>query len=169
MIRRCVYLSPDGLDPKVQHFRERYDPLGSLIEPHVTLVFPFSCDITDEALVAHVADSVASDVTFKARLASRVSKDGDFIYFPIAQGAELIRSMHDRLYTGLLKPQLLAIPYVPHITIARAGGDKAEESLRAAAELKVHPEFSIGRLKIERVLSDGRGEVIDQIVLKAGI
>jgi 2'-5' RNA ligase len=167
--RRCIYLCADDLDPRIQSFREQYDPLAKLIEPHITLVFPVESNATDEELVAHVSHQVSSDSSFDASLETVPTSHGDYIYLQIVEGFEQIGSMHDRLYKGFLRPLLLDIPYVPHITIARVARVEHDKLMAEAASLEFRTRFRIGNLKIERVLDSGRGELIGTISLRSGI
>ena len=34
----------------IDEIREKYDPLSELVRPHITIVFPFEMDITNEEL-----------------------------------------------------------------------------------------------------------------------
>lgn len=36
---------------KIQELRNKYDPLSDLIAPHITIVFPFSDNISNEELI----------------------------------------------------------------------------------------------------------------------
>ena len=36
---------------KIQELRNKYDPLANLIAPHITIVFPFSDNISNEELI----------------------------------------------------------------------------------------------------------------------
>ena len=36
---------------KIQELRDKYDPLANLIAPHITIIFPFSDNISNEELI----------------------------------------------------------------------------------------------------------------------
>lgn len=162
---RCVYLCVDNLDPTIQSFREQHDPLGKLIEPHITLVFPFESRATDSELVGHVAEHATSTQRFEASIEATPTRHGEYIYFAVTKGAANICELHDRLYKGVLQPLLLDILYVPHITVARSTDRHAERLLRDVSSLKIQRNFKISTVKIERILEDGRSELIKEISL----
>lgn len=164
---RCVYLSAERLDPRVQAFRELHDPLGNLIPPHVTLVFPFDSAIGDEVLLDHVSRRCGSQGAIDASLAATPVLDHEYIYFPIASGAGRITALHNDLYTGPLSDFLRRdIPYVPHVTVGRMVSGDADELLQhAASRLSFEPAFRITTLRVERIAADGSGEAIGTIDL----
>ena len=51
--KRCILIFPKfkNID-LIQKIRNKYDPLANLIAPHITLVFPFSDDISNEDLIS---------------------------------------------------------------------------------------------------------------------
>ncbi|MBO6558825.1 MAG: 2'-5' RNA ligase family protein [Pseudomonadales bacterium] len=167
--RRCIYLCADDLDPSIQSFRELYDPLGRLVEPHITVVFPFESNVSDDELRAHVREQVIAESGFAASLEQQPMRHDGYIYFPILDGAQQIRTIHDRLYTGVLQPLLLEIPYVPHVTVARTTDAEEKQLLRESSSLEFDNKFRISKLKIERVLHDDRGQLIYQILFRSGI
>ena len=51
MSLRTIMIFPefDNIDI-IDEIREKYDPLSELVRPHITIVFPFEMDITNEEL-----------------------------------------------------------------------------------------------------------------------
>ena len=166
MVMRSIFLCADHLDPKVQDFRERNDPLGKLVEPHITLVFPFASALSDEALISHVETQVASTNQFQASLSRKPIVDAGYVYFSILVGLDQVSRLHDRLYDGPLVPHLENRPYVPHITIGREEGMDANRIADEASSLNASATFSVSKLKIERIGTGGASQVIKTIWLK---
>lgn len=163
---RSIFLCADGLDLKIQAFRERNDPLGRLIEPHITVVFPFKSDLSDEELIQHVEAQIESTSSFHASLCAQPTLDSEYVYFPIDIGANEILEIHERLYDGPLSRHLQARPYVPHITV---GGGKSAQVKRIEDEAKalgITKTFSIKKMKIERIGNSGESKVIKTLFLQ---
>ena len=163
---RCIYLSVDGLHPEIQTFLERNDPLWRLIEPHITLVFPFDSAISDEELIEHVETKVVSTSSFRASLCPQPTIDSGYIYFSILLGDSQITALHDRLYEGLMAKYLQARPYVPHLTVGRGNGVQAKLIAVEASTISASKVFNINKIRIERIGASGESEAIKTIWLK---
>lgn len=50
-MQRTIMIFPqfDNIDV-INSIRDKYDPLAKLVKPHITLVFPFDSEITNEQL-----------------------------------------------------------------------------------------------------------------------
>ena len=54
-VLRAIHIFPEFSNMEsIDNLRAKYDPLFSLIQPHVTLVFPFESTITTAVLAQHV-------------------------------------------------------------------------------------------------------------------
>lgn len=110
----------------MQSIREKYDPLYfSLIDPHLTFVFPTE-NIEEADLIQHVRTHAAGLAPFEAVFRCAILGDADFqdhahAFLMPDEGFSQIVRLHDRLYTGLLQPELrLDLPFFPHIAFANA-------------------------------------------------
>ena len=107
----------------IQAVRQQHPELKwSVIAPHFTLVFPLQ-GVEPAALQSQVAQVVATwpAVRFVVR-SSLLIKDVTSPYTHVLlvpdEGFSALVKLHDRLYTGLLRPFLrLDIPFVPHLTL----------------------------------------------------
>jgi 2'-5' RNA ligase len=95
-----------------------------VVAPHFTLVF--GCQAVPEAeYLQHVASVAAESraVRFCCRYAMLGADDGDAtacVFLVPDEGYSGLSLLHDRLYGGILAPQLrLDLPYIPHITLGR--------------------------------------------------
>ena len=51
MAQRTIMIFPDFEQMEIiESIREKYDPLYQLVKPHITVVFPFDMDVSNEEL-----------------------------------------------------------------------------------------------------------------------
>jgi len=139
------------------------------MEPHITVIFPFESDLSDEALIEHVSTKIASMTSFDASLYPQPTSESGYVYFPIDVGVEQVAALHNFLYVGPLAQFRRDCSYTPHVTIGRARLGKAQQILEEATKLDIETEFGISRLKIERIGTHGESEIISQLNLGLGI
>jgi 2'-5' RNA ligase len=120
--RRAVVWFPSFANSTpIDRFRSQYDPLGNVMPPHVTLVFPFHSRLTLDQLTAHVQKVVRAWPAFPVVLHNVWTAQNEFVGIGTQVGKDALIEMHDRLYRGplaeFLRPEF---DYDPHITLARA-------------------------------------------------
>ncbi len=110
----------------VDAFRQRHDAdRRRMIAAHYTLVFGCS-GVDGEAYAAHVASVAATfePIAFECRRATLGADDEAGVaqvYLVPDRGGPQLSLLHDRLYTGPLRPFLRPdLPYRPHITIGQS-------------------------------------------------
>lgn len=123
---RCIMILPDFEEAyRIEAIRERYDPLFGIVKPHISLVFPFGSDLTKNELHAHIVSALSGFRPFPLvmrGISTHRQPDGYYIFLDIAEGAESIRMISERLYEGALqefKSDRYDTTYVPHITLGR--------------------------------------------------
>lgn len=121
----------------VESIRAKHDPQAGRLAAHFTLVFPV--DTIAAALSVEVREIAGSTppVPFVVRYAM-ATRDalgpGGHVFLVADEGGAEIATIHDRLYSGTLKPHLRTdIPFVPHITVA------------------AHPDFSVCQALAEEI------------------
>lgn len=103
---------------ELTEFRKKYDPKAEVIEPHITLVFPFPESIAEDVLIAHIHDIVKDRHAFSIHLQNIQRADDGYLYLLLQEGSEKVVQLHDTLYSGPLQPYLRKdLPYTPHVTI----------------------------------------------------
>ncbi len=116
--------------------RRRFDPLAETIPAHVTLVFPFAAGISDEDLKRHVESAMQGRRSFSLDLLGVSCTADQFLLLNIGRGADEVRVLHDRLYTGPLHEFLSPQEFTPHVTVGRFSTaeacDEANKVVRAA-------------------------------------
>jgi 2'-5' RNA ligase len=120
--RRAVVWFPQFANvAKIDRFRSQYDPLGNVMPPHLTLVFPFHSRLTLDQLTAHVQKVVRAWPAFPVVMTGMWSAQNEFVGVGTQVGKDALIEIHDRLYRGplaeFLRPEF---DYDPHITLARA-------------------------------------------------
>jgi 2'-5' RNA ligase len=120
-VKRALVMFPAGDTLGViEEIRARYDPQASFISAHVTLVFPFSDNLADDDLRAHLAAATAGMAPFAARFEQPREFDDGYIALAATTGRRELMALHDRLYTGPLARHLSPVhTYRPHVTLAR--------------------------------------------------
>lgn len=100
--------------------RKKYDPLANLVLPHITLVFPFDSELTNEELNLHSKECLSDIQPFKMELegfSKQINNYGNYLLLNVVQGIDEIKNIHDRLYKGRLKQFDAGYDYVPHMTV----------------------------------------------------
>ena len=119
----------------IDNLRAKYDPLFSLIQPHVTLVFPFESTITTAVLAQHVQDSVMGLHPFNIVLKGVTGSEEEYLFLNVKVGNDQIIELHDKLYSGLLKQYLnRTLTYTPHLTVGRLKNKETFQSAVAETE-----------------------------------
>lgn len=153
---------------EIESIREIHDPLFGLIPPHITIVFPFEGNISNDELKSHISNLAKGIGTIEIKFASGVTSIGDYLFLEIEQGKEQIEKLHDKLYTGpLLRFLKRDIPYIPHVTVGR------ESSPELATEIaKEIPSFHeklncvINRISVERIGENGKSIIEFEVPLQ---
>jgi 2'-5' RNA ligase len=108
----------------IQITRKNNDRLYyDVVAPHFTLVFP-TFTVDEATFVNHVKQVAQATHAFDfvircATLGDDAFSDYTHVFLVPDEGYSQIIRFHDRLYTGILTPELrLDIPFVPHIGIA---------------------------------------------------
>jgi 2'-5' RNA ligase len=106
----------------LEEIRQQHDPQHAMVAAHFTLVFPFDGPSLDEVLEhASAVASTTSPINFRLAAAKAVRDSlapQSHVFLVPEQGANEVRALHDRLYTGVLAAKLRAdVPYEPHVTV----------------------------------------------------
>lgn len=157
MTLRAIHLFPefDNIDV-INMWRLKYDPLSNYIPPHITLCFPFESNISLNILEKHITQ-VLSDISFfNIILADFSMYHQEYLFLNVQHGYKEIIDLHQRLYSGILKPYLnSSLIYIPHVTIGRF---KSSNDLKKAYKALVKKNFlfetTIKKIFLERIKSD---------------
>lgn len=126
----------------IDRFRSSHDPLGQVLPPHLTLVFPFHSRLTLDQLTAHAQKVLRAWPCFPVVMHGHWSAQNEFIGVATQVGADALIEMHDRLYRGplaeFLRPEF---DYTPHITLGRANTPDRFDALSAASAAVTRESF----------------------------
>ncbi len=140
--------------PIVEQVRFKHDPLYGKIPPHVTLVFPFTSEMTMEQCQHHMSRILKDFNPFQITLeGTKVAEDG-CLFWLVKDGKEIIRQLNLKLYSGPLKEyRSTAHHYIPHITIGRFEDlEKAKAVQNEFAQLIKEPvTLTVDRITLETV------------------
>lgn len=115
----------------IDEIRDRYDPLAKLVRPHITLVFPFESEITNDEVEEKLASSLKDVKPFELTLHGFNKTDDNYLFLNIEEGKETIEAIHDDLYSNHFKEYYLPLPYIPHMTVGKLNN---EQELKDAYE-----------------------------------
>ena len=98
--------------------RKQFDPNYEYAMPHIAVVFPVDSTIGKDKSIHHI-DMVIKETQSFAYSLSRITKSWDhYMYLEVGMGIDKFEELHDKLYTGILKPYLFVdVGYKPHITL----------------------------------------------------
>ncbi|HET9783233.1 MAG TPA: 2'-5' RNA ligase family protein [Candidatus Dormibacteraeota bacterium] len=120
MRQLAVLIVPPPADMvEVEQVRRRFDRLAETVPAHVTLVFPFGLGFEDAALMSHVRDVTDALPAFDLELKDVTCSWDHYLFLVVGKGADKVRDLHDRLYSGLLQPMLSEQEFTPHVTVGR--------------------------------------------------
>lgn len=119
----------------IDKIRSKYDPLADLVRPHITLVFPFESDMTNEEILAildkRLEDARKFDIALHGFSKQIHEKFGNSLFLNVTQGYDEIVKLHDILYANEFRKFDLGFPYIPHMTV---GKTRTVEELNEAYE-----------------------------------
>lgn len=148
----------------INNIRKKYDPLSDFVEPHITLVFPFEDELSNEELSLYLKEALKDIKPFEIELQGfrkQVDKYGNYLFLNVVQGIEIIKEIHDILYKDKLKKFDLGYEYIPHMTVGKLPSiellDKAFEDVQKYSD-KFNTE--VRKISVEMI-----GEVEESIIL----
>ncbi len=156
MVTRTIMIFPEFENIEIiNDIRKKYDPLVDLVLPHITLVFPFNSELTNEELNLHLKECLNDTQSFKVELkgfSKQENKYGNYLFLNVVQGIDEIKNIHDSLYKDKLKQFDAGNDYVPHMTVGNLSSidlfDKAFDDVN-----KCNDKFStvIKKISVEMI------------------
>ena len=105
----------------IQEIRKKYDKLANLVLPHITIVFPFFDNISNDELVKKLLVLLKNFSPFNVTFSGITLSDDSYIFLNCTYGGENITKLHDEIYDKILPSHLNnSIEYVPHITLGKS-------------------------------------------------
>jgi 2'-5' RNA ligase len=151
---------PDIDTSRISQLRKRYDPQVTLIEPHITIVFPVPESVGEERLVSHVDRVLGGWRSFPIRLKGLLQSRDNHLFLLLADGTLDIIRMHDELYTELLSAYRREdIPFIPHVTLGAFGENSilCRQALSEAERMDLDYHSRVDRLELVKINDDRSG------------
>lgn len=144
-----------------------YDPLATHIRPHISLIFPFESDQSNQNIIRSIKSSVRYISPFKAVFNKLGHDNNGYIWLEATQGRDQLTNLHDELYTHQYFSSFLRkeIAYVPHITIGKVKEDKTKEVLNDIQLSSIQFATKIESVSIEKILPNNDSDEFCQILL----
>ena len=103
----------------INEIRDRYDPLSKFVSPHITIVFPFESEMTNDELEEKLTGSLKDVEPFELVLHGFSKTSDNFLFLDIEKGQDVIKTVHDELYLQYFQEYDLGLPYIPHMTVGK--------------------------------------------------
>ena len=163
MMRSIIILPVCKNMDVINDIRAQFDPLAACIAPHITIIFPFEIDDTDEVLRLHMCNALAGINKFVIGMQDITGdyQEG-YLFLNVKRGNDQIIHLHDRLYTGVLKDNHCKHKiYHPHLTVGRVH-DKSlfNHALAEPSCLHMHIQAEIDQVFLESIDADQKSHIV---------
>jgi len=148
----------------IEKIRKECDELYGIIGPHITIVFPFIDDISDEDLIKDVRNYFESKTKFFVKFSGISYSEDDYIFLNCIEGKNEIIKLHDELYNKYFSNHLSDRKYIPHITIGQIFNSN-EEQLRIIENMNEEFECYVDTVVIEKIGVNEESIILDKIIL----
>ena len=145
----------------IQSIRKKYDRLYNIIPPHITLVFPFTDNISNEDLYIKLKELIKDTKKFNVKFKGLSLSDDNFIFLNCVIGLENIIDLHDKIYNNILPTHFKKdVEYIPHITLGKAN------NIDNLKDFKYSFETIIDEILIEEIGKNEESIILHTIKLK---
>lgn len=164
---RTIMIFPEFENMEVfDKIREQYDSLTKLVRPHITIVFPFDRDMSNENLNVLLEKRLQSVKPFKLELAG-VSKHedrfGNYLFLEVTQGVKELCYIHDILYQNEFLEYDLGLPY---ITIGKLSVKyKLDEAYNQVKDMSETFCTLVNKVSVEMIGDDEESVIMAEIGL----
>ncbi len=149
----------------IEKIRKECDELYGVIQPHITIVFPFLDDISDDELIKNIRNYFFNRKKFFVKFSGVSYSDDDYIFLNCIKGKSEIIRIHDDLYKQYFQRHLSDKKYIPHITIGQTFNCN-DEQLKIIENLKDEFECYIDEVVVEKIGINEESIILDRIKLK---
>jgi hypothetical protein len=165
-----VYFPEIGIE-RINQIRKKFDPTYTVIDPHLTILFPVPESIEQDWLLAHLRQVLEGWEPFPVRM-NRLQKSWDHWLLLCAGDGELrMKQLYREIYTDRLAPYNREDIFIPHIGLGCFIHDlslydpvrpeelpwdekRYAEALREAEHLQMDFQYQIDRLHFLRMKDD---------------
>ena len=135
----------------IQEIRKKYDELFEIIEPHITLAFPFKGEISNKKLREQLLNITKDIMPFKIKCKGITLKRDEkintyYIFLNIVEGKEIIKKINQKIYQNILNDiNIKKYNYEPHITLGNIN------NINEKIELNEEFETIVNSIVVERI------------------
>ena len=149
----------------INRIREKYDPLADLVRPHITIVFPFESEISNEKLSEILDDRLSDICPFDIEMCGftkNIDHSGNYLFLNFIKGDNIVRNIHDALYRNEFKDyDFWGSEYLPHITVGKLSS--VDEMNEAYEDIKGIDE--VFKTKVSRISVEMIGDNEESIII----
>ena len=139
----------------IDAIRERFDPLARAVRPHITLVFPFESDMSNEDLMLILSSRLASVKPFDICLGSFSKHIDDFgytLFLDVLRGGQEIRRINRLLYDHEFSAFDAGYPYIPHITVGKLDTEvQLDQAFESVQNLSDRFTATVRKISVEEI------------------
>ena len=139
----------------IERIREQYDPLHNLVNPHITLVFPFEDEISNDELKDIIEECMHDINPFELVLhgfSTQENKYVNYLFLKVIRGSEKIIKLHDILYSRIWNIESSRREYTPHMTVGKFRTvDKMNEAYSNVKDISNVFETIVNKISVEMV------------------
>lgn len=139
----------------IDEIRDKYDPLAKLVRPHITIVFPFEMDITNDELSMFLENRFRDFKSFEIEMkdfSKCEDRFGNYLFLNMIKGAETIIQLHDLLYSNEFSTFDLGMPFIPHMTVGKLKTvDDLNDAYESVAGNKTVFKSIITKISVEMI------------------
>ena len=145
----------------INEIRQKYDPLAELVRPHITIVFPFESDITNDELSGILNNRLSEFSPFNIELrgfSKHRDSSGNYLFLDLTKGADVVRKMHDILYANEFKSyDQWGLEYLPHMTVGKFNTEmEMDEAYETIKNIDAVFTTKVSRISVEMIGENGR-------------
>ena len=148
----------------INSIRDKYDPLANLVRPHITIVFPFESDMSNEEVTDILNKRLMGIAPFDIELkgfGKYTDASGNYLSLYLTKGADVIKRIHDMLYGNEFKAYDIGVEYVPHITVGKL---PTKEEMEVAYE-EIRDIDEVFSTKVRKISVEMIGENEESIII----
>lgn len=164
MVLRTILIFPEFDNIEIiEQIRKKYDSLAQLIKPHITIVFHFESQMSNEELRQILQNRLKNIKPFEIELngfSKQADQYGNYLFLNIVKGENEISTIHHLLYENELKEFDSGLPYTPHLTVGKLPSTQALEN----AFHEIEEINAVFRTKVEKIAVEMIGENEESII-----
>ena len=160
--KRDVLIFPEFNNMNIiNDIRNKYDRLANLVEPHITLAFPFRDDMSNEDLINKLSSLLKNYSPFEVSFKGVSLSHDNYILLNCIKGDSILIDLHDKIYKEIIPTHLKkSIKYIPHITLGQA------DNLNDFSDFNYEFSTIIDTISIEFIGNNEESIILTHIKLK---